>query len=78
MSEFIIGFLLFLILASNIYWARVCYQLVNRVMAKDYAEFKAYEQRAKLPPNINIQPDLAIDQYAEKQALELNSLIGVS
>ena len=75
MAEFVIGFLLFGLLASNIFWVRVHYQLINRLMAKDYAEFKAYEQKPQV--KINIQPDEAIDQYAEKQASELNSLIGV-
>ncbi len=76
MSEFIIGFLIFFIIAQNIYWARVCYNLINRIMAKDYNEFKVLEKK----PMIKVQlpmPDDGMDAYAEKQAQELNSLVGV-
>lgn len=75
MNEFVIGFLISLIVASNVYWARVCYSLINRLMAKDYNEFKTLEKKPKILP-IKIQ-DEGVDQYAERQAQELNSLVGI-
>lgn len=75
-EPFVIGILVFLMLAQNVFWAKVCLNLTNRLMSRSYAELKQAELKpisrpAQVPEEFN-------DPVAERQAQELNSLLGMA
>lgn len=79
---FVIGILTVLVIAQNVYWAQVNHALINRLMCRDYAEYahakKIEKQRPeKLKPLPAFQEE-TIDPVAEKQAQELNSMLGMA
>lgn len=71
----IIGALFFLLVAQNIYWAKVCFGLTNRIMSRNYAELRQAEHK---PLELKAVPQAEeYDPVAEKQARELNSMLGM-
>lgn len=72
---FVIGILTVLIIALNVFWANVVLKLANRVMSRDYKEFREAEKRHEAPvirlPLEDHDPD------AERQSKDLNSLMGL-
>jgi len=63
------------LIASNVFWANVCFKFVNRLMARDYTEFKLAERKPqKTGPHL-VLPET--DEFAEAQAREINSLMGM-
>lgn len=71
--------LLVLLLASNIFWAKICYDLVNKLMSGSYYNYEA-AKALKRPRVLKTQVDddpMVIDPVDLKQAQEMNSLIGV-
>ncbi len=79
---FLIGFLMVLLLGSNIYWARVNYGLINRLMSRDFQEFQHGKRilSIKTEKAAPLQPlqDEAIDPDSERQAQELNTLFNMA
>lgn len=72
---FIIGILTVLLLGQQVYWAKICYQLTNRIMSRNYSELKQAEAKPTvLRP---LKDEDAHDPFAENQAKELNSLFGM-
>lgn len=72
----IIAVLSCLLIAQNIYWAKVCLNLTNRLMSRNYVEFKQAEtKRTELKPKI-VQ-DEYFDPVADRQAQDLNSILGI-
>lgn len=79
---FVIGILTVLVIAQNVYWARVNHSLVNRLMSRDYVEYaqaKKIERQKpeKLTPLPVLQED-AIDPESARQAQELNSMFNMA
>jgi biopolymer transport protein ExbB/TolQ len=75
---FIIGILLFLLLASHVYWPIVFFKFLDRFMARNYAEFAQSKNLMKQNNKASLQspPEDEIDPHAERNAEALNSLIG--
>jgi hypothetical protein len=60
------------LLATNIYWAVVCNRLINKVMCRDYAEFKHVDTMPKRHLERKI-PVEDVDAYEQQRARDLNS-----
>lgn len=71
---FVIGILTVLIIALNVFWANVVLKLANRVMSRDYKEFREAEKR---PAPVIRLPLEDHDPDAERQSKDLNSLMGL-
>ncbi len=72
---FVIGILTTLLIAQNFFWARLCLNLTNRIMSRNYAEVKQAEAKPTiLKP---LQDEDASDPFAERQAIELNTMLGM-
>lgn len=72
---FIIGVLTVLMIAQNVFWARVCLNLTNRIMSRNYAELKQAEHKPAAP--VLPLKDDEHDPVAERQATELNAMFGM-
>lgn len=69
------GFLFSLLIASNVFWANLLLKLTNRIMSRNYAELRQAEAKPTLvKPN---SQDEDYDPVAERQAKELNSMLGI-
>ena len=77
MIEVIVGFLILLIFIQNLYWMKVCYDLNNKLMSRNYYEYNQ-AQALKFPKSEQHQAVVEEPDYdAERQAREINSLMGV-
>lgn len=73
---FIIGILVALIVAQNVFWANTCLQLTNRIMSRNYLEVAQADRKPEaLKPLQSVEDDS--DPFAERQAKELNSIMGI-
>lgn len=70
------GLLIILLLASNLFWAVLVNRLLNKLMSRSYAE---YEQAQALRiPKAPEHPSVDdVDHDADRQAREINSILGV-
>lgn len=75
MIESVIVLLIALVIIQNIYWMKVCYDLTNRLMSRNYFEYNQAE--ALKVPTVSKPPVEEIDFDAERQALEANSIMGI-
>lgn len=77
---FIIGILVVLMIAQNVYWAKVNYNLINRLMSRNYFEYAtAAKQEKIIEPQTHQQfQDEAIDPESDRQAQELNTLFNMA
>ena len=65
----------FLLIATNIFWASVCLGLTNRLMSRNFAEFTQVTAKpTRLKPVIE---EDGFDPHAERQAKDLNSMLGM-
>ncbi len=72
-SYFIIGVLIALMIGQNVFWANVCLKLTNRLMSRNYGELiQATNKPAQLKPF----PEDTSDPVAERNARDMNSMIG--
>lgn len=71
---FIIGILVALMVGQNVFWANVCLKLTNRIMSRNYLEV-AQADRKPVPFKPIVEDDS--DPTAERQAKELNSIMGI-
>lgn len=62
-------------IAQNVFWAVICLKLTNRVMSRNYQEIAQADKKPE-PFRPMIADDEA-DPVAERQAKELNSIMGV-
>jgi hypothetical protein len=81
-EAFALGILVVLMIAQNIFWARIVLSLSNRLMSRDFNEFahakKIEKQKPeKLKPLPSFQEE-AIDPEAERQANDLNTLFNMA
>lgn len=76
MIEIVIGVLVFLLIVQNIFWMKVCYDLNHKLMCRNYYEYNSAE--ALKFPKVEKHPTVPeVDYDAERQAHEINSLMGV-
>jgi len=72
---YVIVFLGSLLIIQNLYWMKVCFELNNRLMSRNYYD---YNQAVALKsPSVQTNQVEEIDFDAERQARELNSIMGV-
>lgn len=77
MIELVIGVLVLLIFIQNIYWMKICYDLNNKLMSRNYYEYNQV-QALKFPKSDQHQMVQEEPDYdAERQARDINSLMGV-
>lgn len=71
---FVLGLLTALLIGTNGFWIYVTFQLHNRLMCRNYAEYASAE-RIKTAPNAATAPnDAAVDPVADEMAKRANSL----
>lgn len=67
-----------LLLATNVFWAKIVFELNNRLMSRSFYEFSQAQAlqtpKASSPPSSD---GMHIDPVDERQAREINSLMGV-
>ena len=73
--DYVVGLLSVLLVIQQIFWAKVCYGLVNRLMSRSFHEYEQ-AKALKFPSVPQIQVD-EVDYESERQAQDLNSLMGV-
>lgn len=73
---FIIGILTVLLLGQQVYWASIVFKLTNRLMSRDYPEFKQAEKKIQ---QISLAPsnDDAVDLFAQGMADQANKTLGL-
>lgn len=81
-SWFVVGILVVLLLGQNVFWAKVCLNLTNRLMARDFQDFSHGTKIQKTKPEsaTPIKPldDEVIDPESLRQASELNTMFGIA
>lgn len=75
MTELILGILL---LASNALWAFLCVQLMDRLMSRNYVEFKQGKQIGTASKKAIAPDELVVDPIDAIQAQEMNTLMGIA
>lgn len=82
MTEMIVISLCLLLFATNVFWAYHCMQLTNRLMSRNYFEYTQGKNNLKMRrPQTRQQPnedELVIDPEDERQAKDMNSLLGIA
>jgi len=74
---FTLGLLSVIVLASNIYWARICLQLTNRLMSRNYFDVAQGDRVGReKKPKIMDEPESIYDPEDMRQAEQLNSVFG--
>lgn len=73
---FTLGFLTFAFLVSNVFWARVCLQLTNRVMSRNYFDVAQGDRVGmnKPMPSVVRSSEPVFDPEDVRQAEQLNSV----
>lgn len=75
MEYYIIGFLTVLLLGSQIFWAVVCLRLTDRLMSRDFAEYKqATKKQTDYTPS---RIEDAVDHFAQDMADQANKTLGL-
>lgn len=78
---FSLGLISFLLLGSNVFWAKHCAKLTDKLMSRDFAD---YVQAEKYRTTVNkktsdiVNDDDVIDPRDEAQAQQLNSMLGIA
>lgn len=75
-EHFVIGILVVVMLAQNVFWAKVVLNLTNRLMSRNYAELRQAEAKPTLVQTRPLE-DEGTDPVSERQAKDLNSLMGM-
>jgi biopolymer transport protein ExbB/TolQ len=76
---FLIGILLFLLLASHVYWPIVFFKFLDRYMSRDFTEYAQGKRIAGTKPEASLQspPEDESDPHAQEQAEALNAILGI-
>ncbi len=74
MIEVVVAGLVILIIAQNVFWAKVCLNLTNRIMSRNFSEFMQAQNK---PTILKALPEDDHDPIAERQAQELNTMMGM-
>lgn len=75
-EAFTLGLLAVVLLATNIFWAKHCLQLTNRIMSRNYFDV-ATAERIKPQPKVSDEPEMVFDPEDERQAQSINSIMGM-
>lgn len=77
-EQIALGLLTVILLAQQFIWAKICFNLINRLMSRSYFEFEQAQAlkfpKAQTPPAK--APD-AFDIEDERQAQSANALLGL-
>ncbi len=73
MAEIVLSVMLVL---TNVLWAYLCLQLMDRLMSRNYVEFKQGKSIGK-PELVKAPDELVVDPVDELQAQEMNALMGI-
>ena len=66
-----------LFVATNVFWSMLTLKLVNKIMSRSYYEYvQAQELKTQKPVSVS-QPEQYIDPGDERQAQDMNSLVGI-
>jgi hypothetical protein len=78
LNYFILGILVALLFGTQIFWARIAYNLVDRLMSRDFSEYNHVKgvNKPKVAP-IKPTPVASIDPIAEENAKKANSILGL-
>lgn len=69
--------LILLLIVQQFFWAKLCSELTNKLMSRNYYEY-SQAQALKYPDVPQLQPlEEEKDPEAERQARDLNSLMGM-
>jgi hypothetical protein len=72
---FALGLVSFLLLASNVFWARHCLMLTNRIMSRNYFDVaQADSVKRRQQPKVSDEPEMIYDPEDVRQAVQLNSV----
>ncbi len=66
-----------LLLASNALWAFLCVRLMDRLMSRNYMEFKQATVYGR-PEPVKGPDELVVDPIDQIQAQEMNALVGIA
>jgi hypothetical protein len=77
-EAFALGILSVMLLASNVFWAKMVAMLTNKIMSRSYYEFRQAE-KLKDPPvrTESKEDDYMVDPEDERQAKELNAILNI-
>lgn len=78
LNNLVIGLLIALLFGSQIFWARFALSLVNRLMSRNFAEFKQAEAISKPRIAPVVSETETTDPIAEEHAKKANSLLGIA
>ena len=73
---FTLGLLAVVLLATNIFWARYCLHLTNRIMSRNYFDVATAERKVT-KPKVSDEPEMVFDPEDERQAENINSIFGM-
>jgi hypothetical protein len=74
---FLLGLLSVILVASNVFWARLVKELTAKVMSRSHYEFVQAEKLKEPRPAVRMSEDDQIHPDDERQAQVLNSFFGV-
>jgi hypothetical protein len=74
---FVLGLLSVMIVASNVFWARMVKELTAKIMSRSHYEFVQAEKLKVPRPAARASEDDSIHPDDERQAQQLNSIFGV-
>ncbi len=77
MTEAVLILLSVVMIASNVLWAFLCVQLMDRLMSRNYLEFKQGKVMGKPEPEVKRPDELVVDPIDQLQAQEMNALVGI-
>lgn len=60
-----------LLLLSNVFWAVTCHRLINKVMSRDFTEFRTAELKKELPQKRDVKPVHLVDDMAPMESFGL-------
>ena len=70
----IVGILIVFLIAQQAFWSVVVFKLTNRIMSRDFSEFK----RANAPQKLSPLPQDASDTIDEQLATDANKFFGIA
>lgn len=77
---FSLGLLSVLLLGSNVFWAKHCAKLTDKLMSRNFADYistEKYRTTAKAKTSVTVEDEDVIDPRDASQAQQLNSIMGM-
>lgn len=76
-EAFVIGVLVVVMIAQNVFWAKHCLQLTNRIMSRNYFDVAQADRVKRTLSKISDEPETIFDPEDQRQALAINSMLGM-